>query len=312
LKLSPQSSLATYLTAYVSERDLAPRTVDNYHQTLRTFAKHLRFAPRIEDLNPEVINDYLSARQVIGLSPKTIRNEQILLSVLWKAAYEAAILPTPPQRVKRVKVRMGPPVAWDEHQLAALLAVAAGHRGHLRTHRIPKAAFFVAFIQVAFDSGLRFADLLQLSWTQIAENGGIHICQEKTGWPHFARLRPETLASLEGIRQPERVRIFGDGLGRRQFFVQFGRLVKYAGLQGGSRMLRRTGASLLERVCPGAAMGYLGHKTHGLAFKHYVDPSVAHQGRPLPPSVTTPPAPPAPLTKAENDLIVRDREGGAS
>jgi hypothetical protein len=38
-------------------------------------------------------------------------------------------------------------------------------------------------------------------------------------------------------------------------------------------MCRRTGATFVERDHPGAAMRYLGHKSPGLAYRHYVDRS---------------------------------------
>ena len=186
MTLTPQSELAAYLIAYTSERDLVPHTVDSYVHAIRAFAKHLRYAPRVEDSTAEKINALISARQVNAMSPKTVRNEQVALSALWNGAHFAVLLPTKPERVKHVKVPMGPPVAWDEHQLAALLAVASQFRGRLRTHRVPKSAFYTAFIRVGYDTGLRFSDMMELTWLQIASDGGIHVVQQKTGWPHFA------------------------------------------------------------------------------------------------------------------------------
>ena len=79
--------------------------------------------------------------------------------------------------------------------------------------------------------------------------------------------------------------VFGqlmNGKNSREFFRK---VLRSKSLPGSIKWLRRTSATLLECVHPGAAKAHLGHRTHGLAYKHYVDPRLLQQNKPIPPSI---------------------------
>ena len=61
------------------------------------------------------------------------------------------------------------------------------------------------------------------------------------------------------------------------------RLLAAINLRGGTKRLRRSGATAVESVQPGGAMGYLGHQTPGLSYAYYVDPRLLGNGSPAPP-----------------------------
>ena len=275
--------LAAYVERYALETALGPRTVENYRGSVARFSHWLGHPARMADLTDDAANRWLVAILDRGRSPKTAKNERNALLALWRAAYESRLVERRPDRIRKIRVPVSLPEAWDERQLVALLAVAALLPGKLRRWRLPKAAFFRALILAGYDSGLRLADLLALRWDQIGADGSVAVLQQKTRWPILARLRPETLAALDQIGREGQPLVFGGVISRRQLFAHFGRLVRLAGLSGGTRKLRRSGASLLERVCPGAAQYYLGHRGPNLAARYYIDPRVAGQNRPLPP-----------------------------
>ena len=275
--------LATYLERYTLETELSPRTIDNYRGTVSRFSRWLGCPARLGNLTDDAVNRWLVSILNKGRSPKTAKNERNALLALWRAAYEAQLVPCKPERIRKINVPASLPEAWDERQLVALLAVADLLRGRLRRGRIRKAAFFRAFIMAGYDSGLRLADLLALRRDQIAPDGSVAVLQQKTQWPVLARLRPETLAAMNAIARDGEPLVFGGVVGRRQLFAHFGRLVRLAGLVGGTRKLRRSGASLLERVCPGAAPYYLGHRGPAMAARHYLDPRIVGRDRPMPP-----------------------------
>lgn len=85
--------------------------------------------------------------------------------------------------------------------------------------------------------------------------------------------------------QPNRCKIWPLWGSRWSFYRHYRKLVAAAGVRGTSKWLRRSSATALERICPGSAMGHLGHKTPGLAYRHYVDPRMLQCGRPLPPEL---------------------------
>jgi hypothetical protein len=79
--------------------------------------------------------------------------------------------------------------------------------------------------------------------------------------------------------------LFAGLLTRRPIQVQFAKLVRGAGLQGSTKWLRRSGATWCEVHQPGSAMAFLGHRTPGLAYKHYVDPRFVQRDKPRPPKI---------------------------
>lgn len=57
----------------------------------------------------------------------------------------------------------------------------------------------------------------------------------------------------------------------------FARLVLASGIRpGGTRRIRRGGASEVEKHQPGTAGRFLGHLTPGLAARHYLDPTITN------------------------------------
>lgn len=65
----------------------------------------------------------------------------------------------------------------------------------------------------------------------------------------------------------------------------FDKITEAAGVNGSAKWVRRTGATRVEQHQPGSAMAYLGHKTAGLAYQHYVDARQIQSNRPMPPPI---------------------------
>jgi integrase len=80
---------------------------------------------------------------------------------------------------------------------------------------------------------------------------------------------------VEATFPPERQRVFGDIVKRRQVLALFGRIRDMAGLKGGTRTIRKSGATAVESQQAGAAAKFLGHKSPAMAIRHYVDPRLA-------------------------------------
>lgn len=128
-------------------------------------------------------------------------------------------------------------------------------------------------------------DIAALQRTDITatENGYgvLAVTQHKTGVPVAARLYPETMMAIAAICNVDEPRVFW-GLSHWHMRKTFPAIVRAAGLQGASKMLRKSGATSVHAENPGAAMGYLGHLTPGLGFKHYIDLSQAATNKPMP------------------------------
>jgi integrase len=170
-------------------------------------------------------------------------------------------------------------------QLATLSRAIDDLKGHMKNApSVSRKDFWRAFVSLGYYAGLRLGDLMKLDWQQhIGDDGSLNIVMGKTGDLLTTRLPADCLARLEPLKAAGTPLVFGDILNRKNLQLFFRRILRNAGLPGSVKWLRRTGASHLEAVHRGAAKDHLGHRTHGLAYKHYVDPRVVQQEKPLPP-----------------------------
>ena len=131
-----------------------------------------------------------------------------------------------------------------------------------------------ALILVGYETGLRLGDLLRLP--TVDRNGRFSIVQSKTGDVITCQLSAEAV---------DAVRLGGEVFSwpRRRIQERFTALLVRCGLSGSIKRLRATGATWCEVTEPGSAAAYLGHKTPGLALKHYIDPRHLSRTKPLPP-----------------------------
>lgn len=281
------SELRKYLERYGLERDVSRGYLQQLRLTLERYGAFLGHEPTSDDLDEATANRWLASMLESGqLARQSIRTQRRNLLVIWRAMFQDRLIDTEPRRVRPVKIDRSAPEAWDQAQVWALVMESQKCQGVFKRSRIPRAAFWRAFILTAWDTGLRLGDLLALNVHQIAADGTLVVKQHKTGWPVVCRLRPETMAAIESTFPPHRERVFC-GLGRDQLFKQFRALVEAANIpKGGTKRIRKSSATAVERETPGAAMLHLGHRTAGLAYQHYVDPTKLHQNKPMPPKLS--------------------------
>lgn len=284
-------SLTLYeaVAKYEADRDIKKNTRMQLVYSVRSF--HRYFVPRfgreatLADLTDDLVNEWLLEMKNAGKSQAYIRTQRVWIVTLWRASYEAERCETFPKRVRRIKKPEGIPEAWTPEQVRLLLAAASTLTGYYRFTGYKKSLWWTCFILVAWDTALRLGDLLTIRSDQITPDGRIVLVQAKTGWVHEARLRPETMAALTqlGTLPREGCILPWNEKTLRHLFTCFREILKVAGLRGSSRWLRRSSATAIEQQFPGAAMAHLGHRTPGLAYKHYVDPRLVQRDKPLPP-----------------------------
>lgn len=273
--------LSQLLETYCLCRAVSPRYRQQLAIACGLFGRHLGRPAATADLADDTVNRWLVA-YANGRRPHTVRGKRTALLVLWRWGYAEGFCEQPPRRVRKIVLPRLLPEAWGQADLRNLLAAAGSLSGHIRRWRVPWRSYYRALILVGYDSGLRLGDLLVLRWEQIEPDGTLLVVQGKTNWPLLARLRPETLATLEAIRHPEQSRplaLLKPPALRRGWK----RVLLAAGLRGAIQQLRRSGATSVEASQPGAATAYLGHRTPGIAQRHYVDPRIARQAVRQPP-----------------------------
>jgi len=292
-KDSPDITLGQFLEhVYLIERSLRASSAQQLRITVSMFEAwnggSVLLRELTESLASRWLADYETSATNTGKppSPKTIRGKRTGILVVWKYAWNGEYVAEcpKPDRIRKVKVPRKAPVAWTLDEVKAILTACDDVSGHCGRTGMKWAPFWRAFVLTAFDSALRLGDLLSLRFDQISSE--FPVTQTKTGDVHTVLLSDPTLDAIQAMRNPDREIVFDWQFTRHSFFNSFREIVKAAGARpGGTKFLRRSSASYIERDNPGMAMRHLGHRTPGLAERNYIDPTIAKTVRPVPPTI---------------------------
>ena len=272
--------LSKLIDKYELANDLKASSVNQLRWTVRALERELGRPADVGDLTADAINTHLLALKNAGLAASTIRGRRVNLVTLWKYARRCHYVLEKPVGIRKIKVPQLAPRAWTQDEVQHLLTVIGSMQGTVMTgHKA--AAYWRAYLLVGWDTGLRRCDLIKLSAKDVSTDGLVVITQEKTGEVITCRLRPETAAALAVLE--------GEGLsweGRTEvWYRHFKRVLLTAGLVGKPKWIRRSSATAVELEFPGMGGRHLGHKTPGLAERHYLDPVLLARNKPQPPSL---------------------------
>lgn len=218
----------------------------------------------VADLRPERIDAYLT-EALNHRSPSTVANHRRMLGTLMRfAASEGLVDRSIPRPLRRVKRPPPAPRAWSHAEIRQLLDACQKLPGGKKCKH---AVLMRAWILVAYSTGLRLSDLLQIRYDQM-RGQRILVRQHKTGNPHCVYVDQNAMDALKFLPKLG-PRIFGDLICRDKLLAQMRLLVKLAGLPGSTKFLRRSGATYCE-ISGKDSRVHLGHKTSGMKV-HYVD-----------------------------------------
>jgi len=260
-------SLRAFAGQYALEHGLVTSSANVILYAIASFERSLDRTASLNDLFHELVNDWLGDLLAGQLDRSTIHTYRRILLVVWRAAAEGGLIPAP-CRVRKVRVPTKLPRAWTLPELRRLLEFAAKSR---------RPDYWRAFILVGYETGLRLSDLLALNADQLRDCMVV-TAQRKTGEVVACQLSADALVAFSKVRRFDTLRI-------RRLQEKFGDLLLAAKLPGSIKWLRRSGATHCERERPGSAKDYLGHKTHGLAEKHYIDQAQLGISKPRPPAI---------------------------
>jgi len=280
-------ALADYIGMYALSADLKPSSVEQLRYAVLGLDRWAAGLPdgravRLNDLSDDLLNRWLTYLLTSGMARATIKNRRGAIVTLWRAASLAGLVATWPKRVKSIRAPETIPQAWSRIQVEAILAAVAGVHGDFPSG-VPRRGLLRGWFLAGWSTGMRPCDLLALRRRDVTADGSIAILQQKTGWPLLCRLTPEAMAAVEATFPPARELLFPINIEILQYWI--GKLCNASGLPGSPKWLRRSGATAVEDQQPGGAQQYLGQKTPGLAWKHYIDPRLLKnkQHRPPPP-----------------------------
>ncbi len=275
--------LHRWVDCYALRRHPSEGYYQKLHQVVNAFERFLGREASLQDLTAEQVNLWIM-RRCGARSWHTARSRRGMLLTLWRAACEEGLVKEFPQRIRPVKTPPLIPQAWKEKELERLLDACQRLPGQMDSLGLPARDVWTAWVLLAWDTALRPCDLLNLTREHL-RGGILLLVQKKTGFPLMCRLRPETLAAVDRLFPPEREKIFA--FSRSQVDYWWEKIRQLSGLKGSTETIRRSRASFAEACLPGSAQRVLGHRTPGLCYKHYIDPTILYSPE-LPPPITNP------------------------
>lgn len=264
-------SLMHYVDRYCLCRSLSASYAASLRAQVAALVQWAGRPLKLSDLTDDLVSRWIQSLQRLGkYKPKTIREYRASVLAIWRDAYEGRLTDVPPGRVRKVKVPRQPVEAWTLEEIRQLLEVCKGLRGIVAGTPVAKSVWWDRFIRLGYHSGLRLGDLLAVRGPQIDSDGLLRVTAAKTGEVISVRL-PGPLVPLRLIQGC----ILPWPGARRGIFRAFAGIVARAGVRPGTtRWLRRSAASYCESATPGAAKALLGHRTPGLAERHYLDAAI--------------------------------------
>lgn len=277
-------TIGAYVDNYTLLRDVKPETVRQYRITATLFERWAGGPVRLDELDEQTISAWLRDYAASGVEPHTVRSKKVGILCLWRAAADEGLCEPPTRRVRAVRVPYKVVEAWDidevERLLEACKKLKRWHRCGLR-----RSAWFDLAVRVAWDSGLRWGDLIRLPVSAVRPDGSAAWCQSKVRRPVVFRLSPSTMEALrKSLEVAPRELVCPWPSSRETFQDQVERLVALAGIRPGTwKWIRRSSATDVEVQKAGAASAHLGHVPGSrVAEQSYIAPAILGRTAPCP------------------------------
>ena len=281
----PQT-LGAYARDYGLLHDVRPNTVAQYVFAADLFERWAGGPVRLDELDERSVSAWLRDYSA-KVAPHTVRSKRRQVLALWRAAAEDGLCEPPTLRVRGVRCPRLPVEAWTLDEVVALLGAC---RGLVRRHRcgLHRSVWWDLAIRVAWDSGLRWGDQIELPVAAVAADGAVWWSQSKTGRVVSFKMSPSTVAALKAsLAACPRALVTPWPASHQTFSDQLDRIVARAGVRPGTwKWLRRSSGSYVELAAPGRGGEHLGHAPGSRIFaEHYASPRIIARTIPSPPEL---------------------------
>jgi len=276
--------LFSYLTErYSLTREIAPETRRQYEIAVRSFERWNGGPVPLEGLEELRVSEWLRDLSA-DRAPSTVRAKRVQVLALWRAAADDGLCPGPRKRVRSPRVPWIAPVAFTHEEVCRLLRAT---ERLVRWHPcgLRRSEWWGLAVRIAWDTGIRWGDLVTLEVGQIGAGGLVVRPQRKTGRAFVGRLSPSTAEALRSsLERAPRGVVLPWEASHETFSRQFRHLSQLAGVRRGTwKWLRRGSATDVELERPGSAAAHLGHRPgSAVAFNSYLDPAILGCDRPRP------------------------------
>lgn len=264
--------LPAIATRYCESRILAP----DYEKTL------LRTARNCQKF--QTVNQYLKSRMA-SVASVTAKNDRDMLCILLRWAYEERLIDEYPRGIATIKASKEPTKAWNLEQCCTAVKHSSKYFGTTLRSGADKGMFLRCWLLVGYEVGCRWGDIWKLHHRHFDGNV-LRYSQNKTGNPVFTVLTDDCMAAVNAMlaRSPDG-RVLGWVCNKRWAMRLMSKHLRACELSGSSKWLRRSAATHIEMEHPGQAKLFLGHKSSGMADRHYIDWAQVRQDIPRPPAL---------------------------
>lgn len=275
------------LSKYVAEgysllRDVKPGTLRQYQIVADLVERWAGKPVRLDELDEASVSAWLRDYSAT-VAPHTVKGKKSMLLAIWRAAADDGLCEEPrARRVRRVRVPEQVVTAWTKAEVEQILTTVASLK---RRHRcgLPRSQWWDLAVRVAWDSGVRWGDLVRLRVDAIGPDGAYTISQSKTGKVAGFRLSATTLEALRAsLEACPRALICPWPASGETFRKQMERLVEKAGIRTGTwKWIRRGSGTDVELQARGAGHRHLGN-TPSVFRASYEDRAQTGAGIPSP------------------------------
>lgn len=269
-------------TAYPLARDIRPETLRQYVIVADLLERWAGGPVAWADLDEATVSawlrDYASAA-----APATVKSKKGQFLALWRAAADDGLCEDPvARRVRRVRVPEQVVDAWTREEVERLLETC---RGLPRWHRcgLRRSVWWDLAVRIAWDSGLRWGDLISLPVASVRPDGAGEWSSSKTGRVAAFRLSGSTREALAAsLAACPRLIVCPWPASHETFCDQVERLVAKAGIRTGTwRWIRRGSGSDVEAQQLGAGHEHLANSP-AVFDRHYAARSIIGRRAPSP------------------------------
>ena len=257
------------------------------HMMSKSYVQHMRNAVEklaecgIVDstqLTSQALNLFLENRPKqtggwhCGEGDATRANLRRIILTLWKWGFAERLLAEKPERIRPIAVVLEPPTAWSFDQLCELLSIAEKDEAVVSLKWcLRRCDVLPCWIRIGYESGLRFSDIHLLKKVNF-RNGCLVRVASKTRTATIRTITPDTQLSIDRLlARSTDGSLFRWALPRKLAQDTWKSFMTEHGLEGTSKYLRKTGATLIEKEHPGGATAFLSHSDPRLAATHYID-----------------------------------------
>lgn len=263
---------------------IAKKYIDSKNLSKDYTSNVLSIAKDCKYLESDCINKYLKTR-LDKVTTITAKNNRTILLCLYRFAYENDIINYPIKNILKIKVKKAPVKAWTHDDLKFMLKETEKFSNKKTRSGIGWDVFLKCWILLAYESGARFGDVFHFKRENL-DNNILRWTMSKTCDPMTKILSESCLKYINILLdKSDDDTILGYIVKKRQAHRIMRLFIDSCSLEGTSKFLRRSGATHIEQNNPGMAKFHLGHRTNGLAEKHYLDYGQIKRNIPVVPSL---------------------------